>query len=130
VNLLEQIRAMVATMPPGSAISLPVDWLRQQLETAEVVHGGTPGGAPALDDLTVESAGKQLGRSASTLRTWCGAGLIPGAYRLRGREWRIPPAALRTMLDKQAEAKTDIAPGRRKGKGKLSDWRKHANPAA
>jgi excisionase family DNA binding protein len=108
---------MVATMPPGSAISLPVDWLRQQLETAEMVHGGTPGGAPALDDLTVESAGKQLGRSASTLRTWCAAGLIPGAYRLRGREWRIPPAALQAMLDREAEKKTDIAPRQAEGQG-------------
>jgi hypothetical protein len=35
------------------------------------------------------------------------------------------------MLDKQAEAETDIAPGRRKGgKAKLGDWRKHVTPAA
>ena len=127
MNLIEQIRAMVASMPPGSAISLPVDWLRDQLKAADAPE---PAGV-TLDDLTVEDAGKQLGRSASTIRTWCGAGLIPGAYRLRGREWRIPPTALRAMLDREGEAKPDITPGRpRRGKAQLTDWRKHANPAA
>lgn len=125
MNALERLRSLVATMPPGSLI--PVDWLREQLEAADAPK---PAGH-ALDDLTVQQAGAQLGRSPSTIRTWCAAGLIPGAYRLRGREWRIARAALRAMLDKEGEKKPDIAPGTKKrGKARLGDWRKHVPPAA
>ena len=124
MNLLERLRAMVAPMPPGSAVSLPVDWLRAELDAPE---GPEPAAGAALNDLTLTEAAALVKRSESTLRTWCSRGLIPEAYKLRGRDWRIPPAALRAMLDREGEPKPDLPRRTRapKGGARLDSWRAH-----
>lgn len=59
------------------------------------------------------------------MRTWLGAGELPGAFKL-GREWRIPPEAVRAMLARhlaahRARAK---APEPTTGPADLGAWRK------
>ncbi len=51
-------------------------------------------------DYTVAEAGRVLARSASCVRSWCSSGAID-AYRLRGREWRVPRAAIRELQDRE-----------------------------
>ena len=67
-----------------------------QFESRELL-GETPGRdahAPVPVDLTVAEVATRFGRRSSTVRLWVERGAFPGAYRFRGREWRIPPAAL------------------------------------
>ena len=76
---------------------------------ARVVLARLPAGAQAVEqaetiaDLTVDQAGQLMGRSPSTLRGWCREGLLPGSYRLRGRQWRIPRAAIAAFQRSEAE---------------------------
>ncbi len=51
--------------------------------------------------LTVEEVAEILKRAPSTIRTWLGKGMIPGALKL-GREWRVPRTALDRFLETQA----------------------------
>lgn len=60
------------------------------------------------------------GRKPSTVRGWCEAGKLPGAYRLRGREWRIPPAALAAIQQAEHEPVTSGGPV------DLGGWRRSA----
>lgn len=69
---------------------VPRDWIAGILEET---------GESRDVDLTVAEAGSILGRAPSTIRTWAGQGRLVGAYRLAGREWRIPRAALRSLRD-------------------------------
>lgn len=50
------------------------------------------------NDLTAQDVAERLKTTASTVRKMCGAGELPGAYRLRpGRPkspWRIPEEAI------------------------------------
>jgi excisionase family DNA binding protein len=93
VTLPERLALLIKHLPEDAAVTLPVSWLRSELE-AEGVNGSTA----AIADLTVEALAAELGRSTSTVRGWLGAGAIPEAYKL-GREWRIPRAAVRRFLD-------------------------------
>ena len=90
--------AMLADLP-GDGL-LPVSWLREQLARPAGSDEGL-----SLSDLTVEQAAKEIGRARSTVRTWCNSGALEGAYRLRGREWRIPPVGIRRFLDAQGNGK-------------------------
>jgi excisionase family DNA binding protein len=76
-------------------------------------------------DLTVEQVAKKLNRSPSTVRNWLAAGDIPGAYRLKRREWRIPPSALEWFLDKQRTAPQATATTVGARALALDEWRKH-----
>lgn len=87
---LSDLKAKILAHSPGSLI--PRDWLALQLEDVEGV--ATEQGTNPIADLTVEEAGKVLGRSPSTVREYARDGLLPGSYRQRGREWRIPHTAI------------------------------------
>ena len=115
MGLTDYIRRIVAEMPDEAAVTFPVVWLRQQLE----VEG--PDGVE-IDDLTCERAAEALDRSASTVRDWCRAGNILGAYRLKGREWRIPKSALREFLDSQEHPPPKTT--RPHAEADLSAWRR------
>lgn len=97
MTLLARLAAMVEALPDGASVALPVGWLRAELEA----EGAESSSAP-LADLTVEALAAELGRSPSTVRGWLIEGSVPGAYKLRGREWRIPRAAVRAFLVDQA----------------------------
>ncbi len=115
-GLARDLARAVEGIPNGGSVTLPVAWLRERLEGAN---------EDVVVDLTVEQVANKLGRSPSTVRNWLAAGEIPGAYRLKGREWRIPPAALERFLDKQRTAPqaTVMTVGARALA--LDEWRKH-----
>lgn len=119
--LEEALSRILEGLPPGSAVSLPVDWLRAQLRAVE---------EPLLQvdpvaDLTVKELADELGRSVSTVRTWLSAGLIPRAYKLRDREWRVPRAGVREFLDHQACGTRPRAVSSERGRQvDLGSWRK------
>jgi excisionase family DNA binding protein len=77
---------------PDSAL-VPVGWIRPLLEAGSGCDLG----------LTVAQVAEMTGRAGSTIRTWCAEGRLPGARRLRGREWRVPQVALTALLDGESE---------------------------
>lgn len=117
MTLLEQqIRAMVDAMPPGSSITLPVDWVRCQLELE-------PAENKIAGDLTVSDVARELGRKPNTVRDWVRSGQLRG-YLFRGREYRVTRAALNDFIEAQRQ-KSGPAPGRSSEKvADLGSWRR------
>jgi hypothetical protein len=104
-------------MPPGSLV--PRDWLLEQLCGASP----TPSESPALVDLTSGDLARLFGKRPSTVRAWVERGDFPGAYKLHGKEWRVPASTVEAFQDRQR--------GRAKSGPRLSAWRsvKSANRA-
>ena len=94
-TLRDALARLVADLPADSAVSVRVDHLR------ELLAGLEPAAPPRLVDRTCAEVALLMNRKASTIRGWCDLGLLPGAYRLHGREWRIPEAAV-TALNAKA----------------------------
>jgi excisionase family DNA binding protein len=122
MSLHSLIDALRAT-PPGSLI--PREWVLTELEEECVTS------VEGLRDLTVEEMAELSGRAASTVRGWLASKKIAGAYRLMGREWRVPREAFRRFLDQQTttggEGKSGTRPS---SKVNLGEWRRHIDPAA
>jgi len=55
----------------------------------------------APDEFTVGEVARRFHRSASTVRGWCEHGRFEGAYKLNGRDWRIPATAVDAFLAEQ-----------------------------
>lgn len=87
----DALRRLANALPNGSAVPMPREWV---LELLADTQSPEPDRLRLPVDLTPEEAGKALQRSPVTIRAYCNAGLFPGAYRLRGRQWRIPPSAI------------------------------------
>lgn len=102
-------------MPPGFLV--PASWILEKLSAPEDPR--------PIGDLTVSEVAEEFGRAESTVRTWLGQALIPGAYRLRGREWRVPPAALRQFLDREAERAQNGHVNGSSEAADLDSWRRH-----
>lgn len=105
---LDELRRWLASAPPGSLV--PVEAVRPLLES-----DGADGAGSAWD-LSVQEVAELLGRAPSTIRGWIGEGLFPGAYRLRGREWRIPRRDLTRLRENDS-------PVRDAGSADLGSWR-------
>jgi excisionase family DNA binding protein len=90
-DLVHGLRALAEALPAGTAVPVPRELLLELL-----ADGGAAEVAPAIApaDLTVAEVAARFGRQRSTVRGWLERGDFPGAYRLHGREWRIPAAAL------------------------------------
>lgn len=108
MTLAERLRRVVDGLPSGSAVSLPVDVLREWLDE-EPGKTEQPGQDEPLVDLTVQDVADLLDRSASTVRWWCQDGTLSGAYKLRSREWRIPRQALRDLRNGQEDGRPRLA---------------------
>jgi hypothetical protein len=115
--------AMLQALPPGAM--LPVSWLVEQLTAAGVLDAPP---ATVERDLTAAEFGARFGRSASTVRLWCEQGRVRGAYKLRGKEWRIPCAAVDQFRKAEQGAPAPDLP--RPFTGDLGDWRKRNRKAA
>jgi hypothetical protein len=101
---LTRLRTLVALGDPDGTVTLR--WLAGVLgETAPDVHVRSPE-PDSLADLTVQDAAGIIRRRPSTVRGWCAAGLLTGAYRLNDREWRIPRAALLAFQRRQGDRGT------------------------
>lgn len=106
--------------------TVPVGWVRKHLQEPgpSQAEGETGPG-----DLRVEDVAEMYDRSPAAVRTWCRDGRLPGAYRLRGREWRIPRESLETFRESQPKKAggPSSTPPRRRGKSAdLGAWRKLA----
>lgn len=112
---LESLRTALAAMPPGTLV--PRDWLLDQLSGVSPV----PLESPALVDLTIGDLGRLFGKRPSTVRAWVERGSFPGAYKLHGKEWRVPASAVATFQNCQRRAKSSAG---------LSAWRAVKRPNA
>ena len=112
---LADLERLIASQAPGSL--LPRDWLLEHIRTVDA------GDTDELGDLSVQEAGEILGRSASTIRSYCRGALLPGAYRQRGREWRVPHAAIRSFQRTEAEPEDRQRGPRRVEDVDLGSWR-------
>ncbi len=111
------LRALADALPAGTAIPIPRELLLVLLDSyAELA-------SPALVDPAVEEIATRYGRAPSTIRGWCEAGRFPGAYKIHGRQWRIPRASLTAFEAVQRER--PAGSGARSVRS-LSDWR-HAS---
>ena len=72
-------------------------------------------------DLTVEEVAGETGRAPSAVRSWLISETLRG-YKLNGRDWRVPRAALREYLETQ-ETETN---GTRRDVGEvdITAWRR------
>ena len=96
------LRVLASAYPDGATVPVPCAWLLELLEGAVPAEP-----TPALEgDLTCKAACAVLGRHDSTVRAMCERGELAGAYRHRGREWRIPPASIRAYQEAQRSGKT------------------------
>lgn len=97
---LHEVRTWLAVLAQAEAL-VPA---RVVLERLPVSDEPAVQGLEAEVDLTAESMGRLLGRSAGSIREWCRAGRLPGSYKLFGREWRVPRSALAALQRSEAEA--------------------------
>src|SRR5205814_7168676 len=105
----------LAAMPPGTLV--PRDWVLEQLSD------GLPG-APAVEipapparvDLTIRDLAQLFGKRPSTVRAWVERGDFPGAYKLHGKEWRVPVSGVEAFQNWQRRRTA-------KSEARLSAWR-------
>lgn len=120
-SLRSALSSAVQGLPDDAHLSLPVGWLREKL------NEDPPESFSA--DLTVKKAGELLDRHHTTVAAWCRQGRISQAYKMNGREWRIPPAALEAFQRQLRNGDGDRSP-RPSTNGReadLSAWREHAD---
>lgn len=95
-------------MPPGTLV--PRDWVLEKLDPG----GDSPILATAID-LTIPALAELFGKRPSTVRAWVERGDFPGAYKLHGKEWRVPVSVVETFQDRQR---------RQTSRAQLSAWRR------
>src|SRR5690349_14459758 len=95
MTVADRIRSIVATLPEGASVTLSVESLRGWLDGDD--------GLSLSDDLSVSDVAAKFGRAESTVRNWCAQGLLPGAYRVNGREWMVPLSAVRAFKGARKE---------------------------
>ena len=108
-------------MPPGALV--PRDWLLEQLSGASPDAVASAAASTAVVDLTIADLAGLFHKRPSTVRAWVERGDFPGAYKLHGKEWRVPVSAVEAFQDRQRR--------RAKTEPRLSAWRsvKSANRA-
>src|SRR2546425_6358904 len=121
--LLESLRAALTAMPPGALV--PRDWLLEQLGDVSTDAPTPVVPAPAAHvGLTIRGLAQLFGKQPSTVRAWVERGDFTGAYKLHGKEWRVPISSVEAFQDRQRR--------RAKSEPRLSAWRsvKPANRAS
>jgi len=120
MSIRKHLENMVAGMPPGSSVTLAVDWLRGLLEEEANREGDEP-----AQLLTLAEVAAHVGRAESTVRTWCNGGKLPGSFRLNGRDWRVPAETLSTWLEGQSKAEQTPKGIPSHREASLASWRRH-----
>lgn len=101
----DTLLAFCREAPEGSMVALPRDVVLRELQGAAVAAVENEGTA----DYTIAEFAGLFNRSASTATQWCSAGLVPGAYKLQGRAWRVPRASVARFREAQRRPKTPSA---------------------
>lgn len=110
-HITPDLRERLQALPRGSLV--PVDWVLELLGDGH--DGATRPGAPAVD-LNVADLALLFKKKPSTVRAWIERGDFPGAYKLNGKEWRVPAAAVEAFQKAQqaaADADEDLSAWRR-----------------
>ena len=117
MTLAERLRSIAFALPSDASA---VTFTRADLlALAEKETDDAP--TTGFRDLSVEEVAKQAGRAPSTVRGWLTTGTLRG-YKLNGRDWRVPPAALADYFAAQA-APSPPADGER-SKVDITAWRR------
>ncbi len=114
----DHLRALVDASPVGALLTVPRDWL------CDVLSSAGADAAPAIveaADLTVAEFGRLFTRTPSTVRLWCEQGKIPGAWKLSGKQWRIPRQSIEQFRQKQGAPPSAAVPP---STGDIGDWRR------
>jgi excisionase family DNA binding protein len=112
---IEQLRTLCHVLPDGASVL----WSKNVLQSLlDAFDGLGPVEPPAEGLLTLSQVAERVGRAVSTVKGWCNRGELPGAFKLNGRDWRVPPASLEDYLHRQREP---TAPGG--NEYDLSSWR-------
>lgn len=108
---LERLRKVAELLPVGTSITLTRETLLEALKAAADV-------TTVPIDTTAAELAARFQRSTSTIRGWLEAGRFPGAYKLRGRDWRVPAEAIDAFREQERRrhASPDLD---------LSGWRKY-----
>ncbi len=97
MSLADRLRQLAERLPPGASLTLT----RAGLLELAAVDSDQSDEQPVPADVTVAQLAARFHRSASTIRDWCEHGRFTGAYKLNGRDWRIPQAAVGAFLTEQ-----------------------------
>lgn len=93
VRLAERLRQIADALPEGGAASLPKSALEEWLSSEAIID----------DELDLEQFAAVIRTSVSTAREYCAHGLVPGAYKRRGRKWIIPRASVPRFRQRQQQ---------------------------
>ena len=99
-DIRAHIEALTEATRDNGLVPMPVGWVRALLNLGGVTGdegGRRPCGPP------VGEVAEIFGRHPNTVRDWLQSGQIRG-YKLRGKEWRVPRAAIRGFQGDQAES--------------------------
>lgn len=80
---------------PDEPVTVAAGWIVAVLASPEA--------GPSVD-LTAANVAELMGRDSDTVTTWCRCGLLPGSYKLRSKEWRIPASALASLQRREGQA--------------------------
>lgn len=97
MTALERLRQAAELAPPGTSLTLTREALLEALGGVDRLAG---------PDLTVAELAKRFQRAPSTVRAWLEGARLPGAYKLNGRDWRVPPEAIGAFRAAQRSALT------------------------
>ena len=122
MTLHDRVRSIVEALPESGSVTLPVSELRAWLAEDGAYDTHHTDGT-VLVDLTADDVARELGRTAACIRGWCRSKKL-GGYRLNGREWRVPRAALQTFLKAQATKTSEHRPTRTAKSVDLAAWRR------
>ena len=109
---LVRLRQVAESLPPDASVTVPCTWLLEALQEFEIQRS----------DLTVAQVSERFQRSPSCIRSWIAQGILR-AYKLRGRQLRVTPAALEEF-EANERAGTQPPSGARRPVADLSAWRR------
>ena len=114
MTLAERLRSIASALPSDASA---VTFTRADL-LALVERETDEAPTISLRDLSVEEVAEQVGRAPSTVRGWLTSGALRG-YKLNGRDWQVPAAALADYLAPKA-----VSSGSERSKVDITAWRK------
>ena len=97
MSVADRLRQLAERLPSGGSLTLT----RAALLELAAVDGSQAAEEAVPADFTVVQLAARFHRSVSTIRDWCEHGRFEGAYKLNGRDWRTPHAAVDVFLAQQ-----------------------------
>ncbi|MGH7511522.1 MAG: helix-turn-helix transcriptional regulator [Gemmatimonadales bacterium] len=101
--LAKSLQVLAEALPPGTAVPVPRELL------LELLAGPLQTSATGPRDLTVADLCTRFERGPSAVRAWLERGDFPGAFKLHGRDWRVPAAAVEAFCANQAAGTSGTA---------------------